>query len=159
MRPAFLGRIHAGTGGGTNRWGRETHMNSQIPMTLKAGLVIGLVVCAVYGLILFLIPAQFVAFAGGEPVSAGWLRWPGGMLIAAAVCTYLVLQSPKGQGVMVVFAILSFLLAGLAMLFSWLTGEYTVDTVQIAFPAILNLVVSGLIYLGWSSTRDLLKWK
>ncbi len=134
-------------------------MDQQASMTLKAALVIGLIIEAVYGLVLFLIPAQFVAFTGGDPVASGWLRWPGGMLIAAAICTYLVLQSPKGQGIWVIFAGLAFLLVGLALLYSWLAGEYTVDTVHIAFPAILNLAVTVLIYLGWSTSKALLQWK
>lgn len=134
-------------------------MDQQASPVLKAGLLLGCIITLVYGLIFFLIPNQFVAFSGGDPVAAAWLRWPGGMLIAVAVSNGLVYRSPARQGIWVIFGMLSFALVGLALLFSWLTGEYTVDTVNIAFPALLDLIMAVVLYLGWQSSQELLKWR
>lgn len=124
-----------------------------ISTILKVGLVIAVIVTAVYGLILLLIPTQFYEFIGANPFDAVNARWPGGILFAIAVGSYLVLRSPAGQGPLVITITLGFLFAGLALLYSWVVGEYSAQTVHLAIPTILDLIVAVLLFLGRQSSR------
>ncbi|MEE8435388.1 MAG: hypothetical protein V3S64_11420 [bacterium] len=127
-----------------------------VSIVLKIALIIAVIELGIYGLVLFFIPAQFVEFIKSNPVEAVNLRWPGGILIALAVGAILVLRKPAGQGSLVLTLTLGYLLAGLAMVYSWTAKEYSADTVQLAVPAILNLVVTVLLFLGWQTSRDTL---
>jgi len=127
------------------------------PVILKVGLVIAMIILAIYGLLMFLIPAQYVALIGANPIENVWLRWAGGVLIALAVGAWMMLRSPANQGVLFKTLNLGFLLAGLALAYSWAAGEYSGRTISVAFPAILNLVVAVLLFLGWRSAKDLLR--
>ena len=134
-------------------------MNQNATGLLKAGLIISIIINGVYGVIFILIPTQFVAFSGGNPVDAGWVRWPGGTLIAWALVYYLVLRAPSKQGIVVIAGALAYLLVGLALLYSWSAGETSVDPVNVIFPGVLDLAMAVLLYLGWKSSRDLLNWR
>ncbi len=124
---------------------------------LKIGLIVAVIELLIYGLILFFIPLQFLGWIGANPTDAVNLRWPGGTLIALALGAYFVLRAPVRQEKLVITLMVGYLLAGLAMLFSWVTGEYSADTIQLAIPTILNLVVTVILYFGWQGSRDLLK--
>ena len=119
--------------------------------TLKVVLVIYAIVSLVYGLGFFLIPGVLAKIAGGSPVDLGWLRWPGGILIALGIGTLLVSRDPAKQGVFVITVSLGTLLAGLGLLYSWIVHEYSAATWFIALPAIIVLVVSALLW--WSRQK------
>ncbi len=128
----------------------------KISTVLRVGLIIAVIELVFYGLILFLIPTQFFEFIGATPCDAVRARWPGGTLIAIGVGAYLVIRSPAGQGSLVLTITLGFLLSGLAMLYSWVAGEYSSETIQLAIPTILNLVVAALLFMGRQSSRQTL---
>jgi hypothetical protein len=127
-----------------------------VSIVLKIALILVVIELGIYGLVLLLIPSQFTQFIGANPTEAVWLRWPGGILIALAAGSFLVIRNPGGQSSLVLTLTLGFLLGGLAMLYSWITVEYSADTVHLAVPTILNLVVTVLLFLGWQSSRDTL---
>jgi len=119
--------------------------------TLKVVLVIYAIVVLVYGLSFLLMPGVMVAMSGGSPVDLGWLRWPGGVLIALGIGALLVRRDPTKQGVFVTTISLGTLLAGLALLYSWIVHEYSGATFFIALPTIIILVVSALLW--WSRQK------
>jgi len=119
--------------------------------TLKVVLVIYAIVVLVYGLGLFFIPGALAKISGANPVDLGWLRWPGGLLIALGIGALLALRDPAKQGVFVITISLGTLLAGLGLLYSWIVHEYSAATWFIALPTIIVLVVSGLLW--WSRQK------
>ena len=119
--------------------------------TLKVVLVIYAIVVLVYGLGFLLIPGVLAKISGSNPVDLGWLRWPGGLLIALGIGALLVRRDPTKQGVFVTTISLGTLLAGLALLYSWIVHEYSAATWFIALPTIIVLVVSALLW--WSRQK------
>ena len=116
--------------------------------TLKVVLVIYTIVVWVYGLWLFFIPGVMAKMSGGNPVDLGWLRWPGGILIAFGIGALLVRRNPAKQGIFVLSISLGTLLSGLALLYSWIVHEYSAGMWFIALSTIVVLVLSALLW--WS---------
>ena len=126
---------------------------------LKIVLIIFAIVCLVYGLFYFFVPNYLVNLSGGEPVYHGWLRWSGGVLIALGIGTILVYLNPKNQGIFVVTIAIGSTLAGLALLYAWITIEEGAKVWFTAFPTILLLVMSGLLWWSKQQAKDILKAK
>jgi len=124
---------------------------------LKIVLIIYAIVCIVYGLFYFLIPDYLVNLSGGEPVFHGWLRWSGGVLIALGIGAMLVYKNPKNQGIFVVTIAIGSTLAGLALLFAWITIEEGANVLFTAFPTIILLLISGLLWWSRQQVKDILK--
>ena len=118
---------------------------------LKVVLVIYAVVVLIYGLSFFFIPGVLGDMTGGNPVDYGWLRWPGGVLIALGIGALLVMRKPAKQGVFVTTIALACSLAGLAMLYSWIMTEYSGAVWFIAMPTIIILVLAVLLW--WSRVQ------
>jgi len=118
---------------------------------LKVVLVIYAIVVLVYGLGFFFIPGALVKISGANPVDSGWLRWPGGILIALGIGALLVRRDPAKQGIFVMAISLGTLLTGLGLLYSWIVHEYSAATWFIALPTIIVLVVSALLW--WSRQK------
>ncbi len=119
---------------------------------LKVVLVIYAIVVLVYGLGFLLIPGVLAKISGASPVDLGWLRWPGGILIALGIGALLVRRDPTKQGVFVTTISLGTLLTGLALLYSWIVHEYSAATWFIGLPTIIVLVVSALLW--WSRQKS-----
>jgi hypothetical protein len=124
--------------------------------TLKCVLVIYTIVVWVYGLWLFFIPGVMAKIAGGNPVDLGWLRWPGGILIAFGIGALLVRRNPAKQGIFVLTISLGTLLSGLALLYSWIVHEYSAGMWFIALSTIIILVLSGLLWWGRQKAKAIL---
>ncbi len=118
---------------------------------LRVVLVILAVVSIIYGLGFLIVPGMWVTLSGGNPVEFGWLRWPGGIIIALGIGALQVFRKPEKQGIFVFMSALSTLLAGLGILYSWIMKEYSGSTMFIAVPTILLLVIS--IFLWWGRQR------
>lgn len=123
---------------------------------LKIVLIIFAIVCLVYGLGYLIVPDALVNLSGGAPVFHGWLRWSGGILIALGIGSILVTGNPKGQGVYVTTMALGSLLAGLALLFAWITIEEGANVWFTALPAIIVLVLTCLLWWGRQQAKDIL---
>ena len=124
--------------------------------TLKVVLVIYAIVVLVYGLFFFFIPGVLASIAGGNPVDLGWLRWPGGILIAFGIGALLVRRNPAKQGIFVLTISLGTLLSGLALLYSWIVHEYSAGMWFIALATIVVLVVSALLWWGRQKAKAIL---
>lgn len=118
---------------------------------LKVVLIIVAVVSIVYGVGFLFIPGVWVKMSGGNPVDYSWLRWPGGVIIAIGIGSIMVARKPEKQGIFVFTDALGTLLAGLAMLYSWIMREGTGTATFIAVATILMLVLSGLLW--WARGR------
>ena len=130
---------------------------SNAPLILKIALILAIVFNGIFGLVFLLAPEAYTAFTQAEVPDIARLRWPGSLLIALTVGAILVFRAPAGQGIFVFASALGALLAGLSLLFSLATGEYTGRTASMVGASIVILVQSGLLFLGWRSARDLLK--
>ncbi len=126
-------------------------------MFLKIILIIFAVVALVYGLCYFIIPDFLVKLSGGEPVYHGWLRWSGGVLIALGIGSIFVATRPKGQIIFVTTVALGCLLAGLALLYAWITLGEEAKVWFTALPTILVLALSVLLWWSRSQAKDILK--
>jgi hypothetical protein len=123
---------------------------------LKIILIIYAVVCLIYGLGYMIVPDSLVAMSGSEPVFHGWLRWSGGVLIALGIGSILVFLKPKGQGIFVTTIALGCLLAGLALLFAWISLTEEVNAWFTALPTIIVLALSVLLWWSRQLAKDIL---
>ena len=123
---------------------------------LKIVLLIYAVVCLIYGLGYFIVPDSLVELSGGAPVFHGWLRWSGGVIIALGIGGILTYLNPKGQGIFVTTIAIGTLLAGLAMLWTWVNIEEGSNVWFTASPTIILLVLSGLLWWGRQEAKNIL---
>jgi len=123
---------------------------------LKFALMLAAIVSLVYGLGFLLIPSTLVKLSGGSLVEAGWLRWPGGLLIAWAIGTLMVYGKPEKQLIFVTYLALGHLLSGLGLLYSWIMHEYDAAAWFIAIPACLLLILSALLFWSRNQAKGIL---
>ena len=132
-------------------------MTDKKNLLLKLSLIIFAIVAIVYGVGYLLFPDFLVKLSGGEPVFSGWLRWSGGTIVALGIGAFMIFQNPKGQGIFVTTLALGNLLAGLALVYSWITLEEEANVWFTALPAILVLLISALLWWSLSVSKDILK--
>ncbi len=113
---------------------------------LKVAFVIFGVVALLYGILFLLVPQSLVSISGSEPVPSGWLRWPGGILVALGIGAFLALKNLSGQETFAITISLVTLLSGLALLFSLIFERVTTVWFTIT-PVIINLAVSVLFWI------------
>ncbi len=131
-------------------------MGNEIGSLLKWTLRVYAIIGIVYGAIFLLIPGQYIAFSGAEPVAFGWLRWPGGMLAGFAFGVLLLSRNPFKQGLFVTTTALIASMIGLSLLYTMITGEYTMRFSSILVAATINLVCGTLMWVGLSQNREAL---
>jgi hypothetical protein len=118
---------------------------------LKVVLVVYAVIALVYGIGFLFVPGLWVSMSGSGPIDAGWLRWPGGVIIGFGIGAIMVSRKPEKQGIFVLSVALATLLSGLAMLFSAILQEHSGTTMFIAVPTALMFLVSG--FMWWARQR------
>jgi hypothetical protein len=123
---------------------------------LKVILVIYAIVVLVFGLSFFFIPGLYVDMAGANPVDYGWLRWPGGVLIALGIGALVVMRKPAKQGVFVTTIALGTSLAGLGLLYSWIAHEYSGNPGSIAVPTVILLILAVLLWWSRAQAKKIL---
>ena len=126
------------------------------PLLLKVVILIFAVVALVYGLCFLFVPDFLVNMSGGAPVFHGWLRWAGGICVALGIGSLMVARKPKNQGIFITTIALGTLLAGLALVFAWIYLEEGANAWFTALPALLLLVLSGLLWWSRQKTKDIL---
>lgn len=126
-------------------------------LLLKTALLIYAVVCLVYGIGYLIFPDFLVKLSGGEPVFHSWLRWSGGTLIAFGIGAIMVFQKPKNQEIFVTTIAIGTLLVGLALLYGLIKSEEGANIWFTALPAIVVLVLSGLLWWARQQAKDILK--
>lgn len=123
---------------------------------LKTVLMIYAVVCIVYGIGYFFVPASLVKLSGETPVFNGWLRWSGGVLIALGIGAILVYLNPKNQGIFVTTITLGCLLCGLGLLWAWIDLAEGSNAWFTALPTIIVLALAILLWMGRAKAKGVL---
>jgi hypothetical protein len=121
---------------------------------LRVVLIVAAVASFVYGIVFLFVPGVWVNLGGGNAVDFGWLRWPGGFLIAIGIGSIMVARRPQNQGSFVFTIALADLLGGLGLLYSLIMEEYTGSFTFIVVPTALLLVFSGLLWWGLGRAKD-----
>ncbi len=125
---------------------------------LKIALVIFAIVVVVYGVSQVFLTQGYMEMTGSEPVHPSWLRWPGGILIALGIAAIMALRNPAQQDIFVIAIALGTLFTGLILLYTVLFEmEGQDNTWFTAMPAIVNLVLSILLWIGRQQAREILK--
>ncbi len=122
---------------------------------LKSVLLAGGILAIIYGLMFVLIPQTIVRMSGEQdPVYSGFLRWPGGVLVAIGIGTLMVLRKTQNQRIFVITLALVTLFAGLSLSFSLfdMDDKY----LFIAIPAFILLLISTLLWISQWKSRDYL---
>ncbi len=123
---------------------------------LKVALIVSAVIAFVYGFGFLFVPGLLVSLSKGNPVEFGWLRWPGGIIIALGIGCLMVYGKPEKQGIFVTTMALATLFAGLAMLYSWIMQESGGAIWFTALPTCINLVLSALLWWGRGQAKGIL---
>ena len=123
---------------------------------LKVALIVSAVTSFVYGFAFLFVPGLLVSLSKGNPVEFGWLRWPGGVLIALGIGCLMVYSKPEKQGIFATTMALATLFAGLAMLYSWIIQEGSGAIWFTALPTCILLVLSGLLWWGRGQAKGIL---
>ena len=123
---------------------------------LKVVLMIFAVVCIVYGIGYFFVPAFLVNLSGDTPVFHGWLRWSGGVLIALGIGAILVYLNPQNQGIFVTTIALGCLLCGLALLWAWIDIEEGSKPWFTALPTIIVFALAILLWWSRAKAKEIL---
>ena len=127
-------------------------------MILKVSLIIFVIVGIAYGLGLMFFPHSMMDMSGSEPIEPSWIRWSGGVLIALGIGAVRVLQNPTKQEIFVTAIAMATLFTGLALLYTLIFEIETVDSTWFtALPAIVNLVMSALLWWGRQRAKEILK--
>ncbi len=92
---------------------------------LKFALIVSAVISFVYGFAFLFVPGLLVSLSRGNPVEFGWLRWPGGIIIALGIGSLMVYSKPEKQGIFVTSMALSALFVGLGNLYILIMQEYS----------------------------------
>lgn len=152
--------------GDVEREGGESYMTTAQPAasatqgeaTLRAAMWLGVVITALFGIGLLIVPSVLVeTIAGAEAFDYWWVRWAGGVLLALGAGAWLVAQRPRGQHTFVTAFGLTGVLAGIGLLVSLVLGEYS-GAAWFAWVAVLATLPVGLfgLYAG-NQARELLR--
>lgn len=115
-------------------------------------LRIYLVILLFYGLFFLLFPAVYVSMSGIAPATdLAKVRWPGGCLIGLSYACLIASANPSKHVQLVRTVALAGTLAGLSLLYSHFSGEYTGLTTFIIGPGVTNLAAGALLW--WGSSR------
>jgi len=118
----------------------------------KTVCVIAAVIAFLYGLGFLLVPQfQFQLSQDPSPVTAGWVRWAGGMLIGISVALWLAARDPAKQRPLVCGFTACYALVTLALLYSALSGEYQGVAWYIWTPIVINAVLTAAFW--WLSQK------
>ncbi len=128
----------------------------QISAVMRLALIWGILLYGIYGIVILIIPVQYVALTGGAAFDAGWIRWSGGLLLAVGYGQFRVLNAPAKQGTLVITVNIASLLIAIALIFSFVTQEIHVFLFWIVFPIVLTVVHTVLMFLGYQSSQRVL---
>ncbi len=123
---------------------------------LKVALIVSAGTSFVYGFAFLFVPGLLVSLSKGNPVEFGWIRWPGGVIIALGIGALMVYSKPEKQGIFVTSMALATLFAGLGMLYSWIMQEASGAIWFTALPTCILLVLSGLLWWGRGQAKGIL---
>jgi hypothetical protein len=118
-------------------------------LALRAAAVLGVM----YGFGLLLMPSALFQLSGdpGAPLNAGWVRWSGGFVLGIAIGPWLASEGGLKEQPFVVGLAAAFTLAGLALLYSAVSGEYGGAAWFIWMPILILCVLAPALW--WVATK------
>ena len=125
---------------------------------LKVALILSAIVSVVYGITLLFFSQAFIEMSGNDIIDPSWIQWPGGILIALGYGAFRVLRNPVNQDIFVKVIAFGTLFTGLALLYTlFFNMQAESSTLFTAMPAIINLVISALLWWGGQQAKEVLK--
>lgn len=125
---------------------------------LKVALILFAIVAVGYGITLLFFTQGFIEMSGSEAIDPTWIQWPGGVLIALGYGALRVLRNPVNQDIIVKVIAFATLFTGLALLYTLIFKIQPEDSTWFtAMPAIINLVMSALLWWGGQQAKEVLK--
>lgn len=132
-------------------------MDEKKNQLLKITLVLFIIITMGYGVIYLFFPEFQIKMAGGEPISPGWIRWAGGVLLSLGVGSIMVYRNPAKQGIFITTITIGSLLVSLAffydLAFFW---DPSYNNLVTLIPAIVLFIVSILLYVSIRASKDTL---
>jgi hypothetical protein len=118
-------------------------------LALRAAAILGVM----YGFGLLLIPDALFQLSGdpGVPANPGWVRWAGGFVLGIAIGPWLASEGWLKEQPFLVGLAAAFTLAGLALLYSAVSGEYAGAAWFIWMPIAILAVLTPALW--WLATK------
>ena len=124
---------------------------------LKLTLIIFILITLAYGIIYLFVPQSAVEASGSDPVSSGWLRWIGGIILALGVGGIMVYRKPEKQGIFITTLSLGSFLGGLALLYSGIFEPEGIGNIwHTIIPGIVLLILSIAFWISLKKNKQLL---
>jgi Domain of unknown function (DUF4345) len=116
---------------------------------LRVTLIFCALSCISYGFLHLFFPEAYVNASNGEPVSPGWIRFFGPILISIGVGAIMVYRSPEKQGIFVLVMAFGSLGAGLTQLYSVFYDAEGIGTLwDTISPMLVNFTLSILFFIS-----------
>lgn len=127
------------------------------PTLLTVSLWVWLLDALAFGVFIFFAPGFLVeTLAGDAAFGYWWVRWSGGILLGLALGTWMVIRSPRGNGVFVLASGLAAFLAGVGLVWGYLADEYGGADWFLWLTFVSSLGVGALLLYAWSTSRSVL---
>jgi hypothetical protein len=119
-------------------------------MALRAAAIVGVV----YGIGFLLMPQAMVQLSGdpGAPTNPGWLRWAGGFVLGIAIGPWLASEGSTMEQAFKLGLAIAYSLAGLALVYSALSGEYVGAQWFIWMPIVILAALASAMW--WLATKS-----
>ena len=124
---------------------------------LRITLILVAVSIIPYGILHWFFPEAYVAASDGGPVSPGWIRSFGPVLVCVGVGAILVYRNPVKQGIFVVVLAFGLLCASLTQLYSVFYDTEGLgiiwDTIS---PLLVQFTLSVLLFVSLRQSKEIL---
>jgi hypothetical protein len=119
-------------------------------MALRAAAIVGVV----YGIGFLLMPQAMVQLSGdpGAPTNPGWLRWAGGFVLGITIGPWLASEGSTMEQAFKLGLAIAYSLAGLALVYSALSGEYVGAQWFIWMPIVILAALASAMW--WLATKS-----
>jgi hypothetical protein len=119
-------------------------------VALRAAAIVGVV----YGIGFLLMPQAMVQLSGdpGAPTNPGWLRWAGGFVLGIAIGPWLASEGSTMEQAFKLGLAIAYSLAGLALVYSALSGEYVGAQWFIWMPIVILAALASAMW--WLATKS-----
>jgi hypothetical protein len=119
-------------------------------LALRSAAIVGVI----YGLGFLLTPEFFLELSGdpGAPTNPGWVRWAGGFLVGIAIGPWLAAEGWGKEHPFLAGLAAGYTLAGFALLYGVVSGEYAGAAWFIWTPIVILAVLAPTMW--WLAAKD-----
>jgi hypothetical protein len=124
---------------------------------LKITLALYALLTLYYGIIYLFFPGFEIKNYGGEPISEGWVRWFGPVLLALSFGSMMMIRNPVKQGIFVLSLCIGCFLVSLTLYYELIFGERAdVNILPTLIPAIVLTIVAVLFFFSLRQSKEIL---